>query len=156
MLPATNAETEDASPSGVLKTFIEAKKKRDVEAIKKTLSSDSLKVYEDMARQQETTVEALLTDNTGSILREIPPMRNEKIKGDVATVEAQVPQTGVWQEIPFVKEEDGLETRMDKVVIEAMKKVQETLREQIDEPSEPLPENDENTNQAGNKATNKT
>jgi hypothetical protein len=144
-------QTEDTSPSGVLKSFIEAKKKGDVEAIKKTISSDSLKLYEDMARQQETTVEALLTDNTGGILREIPPMRNEKIKGDVATVEAQVPQTGVWQEIPFVKEETGWKLALDKVVMEAMKKIQETLRKQIDEPSEPLPENDKDSNRSESK-----
>lgn len=126
---------EDAPPSEVLKAFIEAKKKRDVEGVKKTISADSLKMYEDMARQQNTPVEALLTDNTGSVLSDLPPIRNERIRGDTATVEAQVPQTGVWQEIPFVREETGWKIAMDKVMIEAMKKVQETLQEALERPA---------------------
>lgn len=140
--------TEDGSPSDVLKIFIEAKKRRDVEAVKKTISADSIKLYEDLAKQQNTSVEALLTDNTGGVLQDVPPMRNEKIKGNQATVEAQVPQTGVWQEIPFVKEEDGWKIAMDQVVMEALKKVQETLQKTLDEPNEPLPRENENSSQA--------
>ena len=145
---------EEGSPSDVLKTFIEAKKRRDVEAVKKTISADSIKLYEDLAKQQNTSVEALLTDNTGGVLQDVPPMRNEKIKGNQATVEAQVPQTGVWQKIPFVKEEDGWKIAMDQVIMEALKKVQETLQETLDKPNEPLPR--ENTNVESENSTNKS
>ena len=125
------AKPETASPSAVLKTFIEAKLKKDAETIKKTLSADSLRLYNDLALQQNVPVNSLLTDNTGSVLTEVPPMRNEKIEGETASVEAQVPQTGVWQKFPFVKETDGWKIAMDKIVIESIKKGQEKVDETL-------------------------
>lgn len=137
------------TPEIVLKNFIEAKKIRDPEAIKKTISADSLKMIADMAKEQSTSVEALLTDNRGMAAEDLPVTRNVEIKGDEATLEAQAPQTKEWQKIWFVKENGEWKVALDKAVIEGMKKVQETLKNLPNEPSESLPDNstDNNTNE---------
>lgn len=109
----TAVEPQTISPTETLKRFIEASKKKDVEAIKKTLSKNSLILTERSAAAQNTTVDELFKRDNPGIPSDVPEMRNEKIEGELASVEVK-DQTGGYDTIPFVKEENVWKLAFDK------------------------------------------
>lgn len=116
-----------ASPTETLKTFIEASKNKDVEALKKTLSKGTLGIIEETAKSQNTTVDELLKKDSGMPVKEMPEMRNEKIEGDTATLEVKNVVTGDFDAIPFVKEDGSWRIALDKFMQELMKKSREQM-----------------------------
>lgn len=104
---------QSASPTETLKNFIEASKKRDVEAIKKALSKNSLIMAERVAQSQNTTVNDLFSRENPALPNEVPEIRNEKIEGETASVEVKDPNGG-YETIPFVKEEGVWKIAFDK------------------------------------------
>lgn len=112
------------SPTQTMKNFVEASQKRDVEAIKKSLSSGSLKMMEGVAKMQGKTLDETIKegDTGGNDFKELPEMRNEKIEGDSATLEVKNDKTGEWDTLYFVKETDEWKIALDKSIEEMFKK----------------------------------
>lgn len=109
-----SAPSSSASPSDVLKTFVEASKKKDIAAVKQTLSKGSLELVGKAAEAQKTTADELLArGNSDMIEGENPEISNEKIEGDTATVDVKVKTTGT-DTIPFVKEDGTWKIAFDK------------------------------------------
>ncbi|HEX8736187.1 MAG TPA: hypothetical protein VF721_12740 [Pyrinomonadaceae bacterium] len=111
------------SPTEVFKAFIKAKNEKDVAAVKKTLSQNSLKMYEDAAKKKNTTLDEILIGDSGKFLKELPEMRNETIEGDAATVEIQHPVSGRWEKMYFVRENGEWKMAMDKFMEELDKQL---------------------------------
>lgn len=109
------------SPTETLKTFAAATKKKDAEAIKKTLSKSTMKVIEESAKQQNISVNEMLTKAEDPEGKDLPETRNEKIDGDTATLEIKDDVTGEFDEMPFVKEDGVWKIALD-VFMESMKK----------------------------------
>ena len=137
------------TPTDTLKTFIEASKKKDVEAIKKTLSKNSLTLAERSANLQNTTVDELFMRDNTALPNEIPEIRNEKIEGDTASVEVK-DQTNGYDTIPFVKEEDAWKIAFDKYQQAMMEKMRKEMGDS--ESNRSKPDGDPPTNAPANKS----
>jgi hypothetical protein len=92
------------SPTAVFKSFVDAAQKKDWDAMKKTLSKDSVSKMEDMAKTLNMSVSDLMKEDKKE-LKTVPETRNEKINGDKATLEIKDPDSNNWEEWPFVKED---------------------------------------------------
>lgn len=102
------------SPTVTLKNYVEASQKKDAEAIKQTLSGGTLKMIDESAKRQNTTLEEVLTKDAGNAYKQVPETRNEKIEGDAATLEVKNAATADWDKIPFVREEGKWKIALDK------------------------------------------
>ena len=122
-----NNAPQNASPTDVLKNFIEASKKKDVEAIKKTLSKGSLELAEKTAKQENTTVEERFKRDNPMMPDEIPETRNERIEGDAASVEVK-DRTGGYDTIPFVRENGAWKIAFDKYQQMMMDKMRDEMK----------------------------
>ena len=114
-----------SSPTATFKAFFEAQKKKDVEAIKKTLSKPSLALLEKAAKAQNKSLETAIGEGfaTGSPTEEMPETRNQKIDGDNATLEVQDTSTKKWETMYFVKEDREWKVALDKTMEELLKKL---------------------------------
>jgi hypothetical protein len=142
------------SPTQTLKDFIEASKKKDVEAMKKMLSKGSLELIQKTADMQKTSVDEILKKNDESSLKQTPETREEKIEGDKATVETKNPVTGEFDKIPFIKEEGVWKIALDTLMNEMIQKMTEEMKNpQINksESNTASPSANSNTNSAVNK-----
>jgi hypothetical protein len=112
------------SPTQTMKNFVEASQKRDIEGMKKWLSSGSLKMFEGLAKMQNKTLDEMMKEGkvSGSEFERMPEMRNEKIEGDKATLEVKNEKTSEWETIYFVKENDEWKLAFDKSIEEMIKK----------------------------------
>lgn len=111
-----------SSPTKTFKAFFEAQKKKDVEAMKKTLSKSSIAMIEKGAKEQNKTVDKALTEGfETSKTDKMPETRNEKIDGDNATLEVQNDETKKWDKVYFVKEDSEWKIALDKTVEEILK-----------------------------------
>jgi len=112
------------SPTRTMKNFVEATQKKDVEGVKKTLSSGSLKMMEGLAKIQGKTLDETIKESDAgeSEYKQVPEMRNEKIEGDKATLEVKNEKTSEWDTLYFVKESDEWKIALDKSLEEIFKK----------------------------------
>ncbi len=111
-----------SSPTKTFKAFFDAQKKKDVEAMKKTLSKSSIAMIEKSAKEQNKTVDKALTEGfETSKTDKMPETRNEKIDGDNATLEVQNDETKKWDKVYFVKEDSEWKIALDKTVEEMLK-----------------------------------
>lgn len=109
------------SPTEVVTILIEASKDKDVEAIKKLLSTDSLNLLDEKAKERKSTVEETLKRSNGILFLELPEMQNEKIEGDTATLEVKPKQASRWATLPFVREEGIWRVALDKYMENVIK-----------------------------------
>jgi hypothetical protein len=109
---------QPGGPTEVLNTFVEASKTKDVETMKRALSKGTMSLIEQSAQKQNTSVDELLKNEEGTLVRELPETRKEKIEGDVATLEVKNVETGEFDEIPFIKEGGAWRLALDEVVRE--------------------------------------
>src|ERR1043165_7223011 len=104
--------SKELSPVDTFKEYVKAVKRKDTTTMKLLLSKATMKMHEQEAKAQNTTVddivkrETLFTESQTSVT-----YRNEKIDGDKATIEVKN-SYGSWETVPFVRE-DG-EWRIDK------------------------------------------
>jgi hypothetical protein len=100
---------DQSTPTLAYKALYEAVKKKDPEAIKKTLSKGTLEMMETYAGMQKKPFNEViangLTETT--FAPKLPETRNEKITGEVAILEVKNEKTGSWEALPFAKE-DGI------------------------------------------------
>jgi hypothetical protein len=124
------------TPLETLKAYIQAIKKKDPTQMKMLLSKGSLKMAEDEAKAQNTTVdevikrETLFTENQTQV-----EFKNQKIDGERATIEVKN-SFGSWDIVPFNKEDGEWKIAKDRFMEEQMKKIDEDnkkLDEQINQ-----------------------
>ena len=114
------------SPTDTLKNYIEASKKKEIAAIRKSLSKGSLELAEKSAKMQNTTVDELFKRDNMAALDEIPEIRNERIEGDTASVEVKDFTSG-YDTIPFVKEDGEWKIAFDKYQQAMMEKMRQEM-----------------------------
>lgn len=120
------------SPSDVLKQYVAASQKNDIETMKRLLSKGSLALIEKSAKAQYTTTDELLRKEASVKIQNAPETRNEKIEGDTATVEVKNETNGEFDlKMPFVKEDGTWKLARDKYIEEAMKKATEEVNKQL-------------------------
>jgi hypothetical protein len=113
-----------SSPTSTFKAFYEAQKKKDVPAMKKTLSKGSLDMIEKAAKAQNKSVDDALKEgfeSPGAKSDKMPETRNEKIDGANATLEVQDEESKKWSKVYFVKEEKEWKIALDKTIEELFK-----------------------------------
>ena len=123
---ALSACKSGSSPTATFKAFWEAQKKKDIPAMKKTMSKGSMAMLEKGAKQQNKTVDEAITEgfnNPGVKYDKTPEVRNEKINGNDATLEVQDDTSKKWETMYFVKEDGDWKIALDKTVEELLKKM---------------------------------
>lgn len=123
---ALSACKSGSSPTATFKAFWEAQKKKDVAAMKKTMSKGSMAMLEKGAKQQNKTVDQAITEGfnaPGAKFDKTPETRNEKVTGNDATVEVQDETSQKWETMYFVKEDGDWKIALDKTVEELLKKM---------------------------------
>lgn len=92
-----------SSPKATLTAFVEAVKKKDIEAIKATLSKSALDIAKDTGGgNADKAINDALNENKGTIPASIET-KDEKIDGNKAILQAK-DADGKWIEARFVKE----------------------------------------------------
>lgn len=121
-------ETPNASmsPTETLMAFNRATESKDAKRIKTFLSKGSMQMIEKSAKEQNKTVDQLLTDGEDAVEDEKPSIRNQKIIGDTATVEVKNQVLGNYDEMPFVKEDGIWKIALDKFMEDMMRKINES------------------------------
>jgi flagellar hook-associated protein FlgK len=109
-------EPSKDSPIGVLKTFTNAKNNKDAETMKQTLSKGTLETISEVAKSNGATVDEFLKKGNTTPLNkpEMPETRNEKIAGEIATVEIKRSSTDRWRTLTFVKEDNRWKMDLNK------------------------------------------
>jgi hypothetical protein len=103
---ATNASAN--TPTEAYKNLYAAVKSKNTEAIKQNMSKTTREFAEQMAQMQKKTAEDMYKNGLieSTLSPNLPPMRDERVKGNFGGVEVQNPD-GNWQDVPFVKEDGG-------------------------------------------------
>lgn len=102
----------NAGPTATLKIFIDGLKERQPEKVKGVLTSNSLKMLESGARQNNMTVDEFIKSGKAAPPVEVTEYRNEKIEGDQATVEAKAGDA--WDKFFLIKEDGKWKVALDK------------------------------------------
>jgi hypothetical protein len=129
------------SPTETLKTFAEATKKKDAATIRKILSKSTMKVIEESAKEQNISVDEMLTKAEDPEGKDLPETRNEKIVGDTATLEVKDDITGEFDVMPFVKEDGSWKIALDIFMESMMEKIKGDMKK----PAPPSPTSKGNT-----------
>jgi hypothetical protein len=114
-----------APPSAAFQSYFEAQKRKDIPAMKQTLSKTSLAMMEASAKQQQLTLDKLIQkqlDNPAAKVDKMPQTRNEKITGDAATLELQNEDANRWDTMYFVKEDGAWKIALDRTIEEMLRK----------------------------------
>src|SRR5689334_2712677 len=111
-LAACGGPDKDRTPSDTFKEYVKASKKKDTTAMKILLSSATMKMHDQEAKAQNTTVDDIVKRETllAPDQTEVK-YRNEVINGDKASIQFQNAY-GSWETLPFVRE-DG-QWKIDK------------------------------------------
>ena len=113
------------SPTATFKTYFEAQKKKDVAAMKQTLSKTSLAMMDASAKQQQLTLDKMLEKQLAapsSAIDKMPETRNEKVTGDNATLELRNEDANRWDTMYFVKEDGAWKIALDRTFEEMLRK----------------------------------
>lgn len=140
--PTATSAPAAVSPTDTLKTFLDASKKKDVEAVKRTLSKGSLDIIEKTAKAQNATVDELLQRGNAEMLDDAPEISNERVENETASVDVKL-KTADSDTIPFVKENGAWKIAFDKYQQAAMEKMRREMS---------LPETNSSTSGGGGEA----
>ncbi len=120
-----------ASPTDVLKSYIDASDRKDLAAVKQTFSKGTIKMYEDAAQKRQISVDEVVKDQfelaSSAELKSKLESGKETIEGDTATVEVKDNSTGNLERIPFVKEDGAWKVALDKFIEDLMNKMREEM-----------------------------
>jgi len=145
-----------ASPTDVLKTYIEASDRKDLAAVKQTFSKGTIKMYEDAAQKRQISVDEVIKDQfelaSSAELKSKIESGKETIEGDTATVEVKDNSTGNLERIPFVKEDGVWKVALDKFMEDLMNKMREEMNMPASNLSKPDGGNSPNLNSNQSKA----
>ena len=113
--PGSTKETAgNNSPSETMRTYYNGIKNKDLDAIKRSVSKESLIQMEEIAELSNKTLEDFLISSDDDLPKTMPEMRNEKIDGDTATLEVR-DDSGKWDQVPFIKEDGAWKIAFDKL-----------------------------------------
>jgi hypothetical protein len=106
-----------ATPTATFTAYYEASKNKDIEAVKKTFSKNTLELFERQAKDRKTTVDEMFKTGMDQkpLTGKVPEVRNEKINGNDATLEIKDEQSGRWDTLTFVKEDGQWKIALDKM-----------------------------------------
>jgi hypothetical protein len=105
LILAACGNREPSTPVQTFQTYVKAFKKKDIKTMKLLLSSATIKMHEQEAKSQNTTVDEIIKRET--LLAEGQKgvdYKDEKIEGDKATLQFKN-SFGTWETMPFVREE---------------------------------------------------
>ena len=100
-----NAQT----PTDAYIMLYTAVKAKQTDAIKKMMSQKTVGFAEGVAGQQKKPVEKVYENGftATTYAQTLPKMRDERVKDDMGAVEVWNEKDNKWEDLPFVKEEDG-------------------------------------------------
>jgi len=129
---ACAVEPKPSTPFETLKSYTLAIKRKDTTSMKLLLSDASLKMAEQQARSQNSTVDDVVKNET--LFNESQSRleyRNEKIEGDRATIEVK-DSSNSWNTVPFVLEE-GVWKIDKQAIAEKMLEQDEMKNKELDD-----------------------
>ena len=91
-----------ATPSDAYRTAYDLRKQKDVAGLKKIMSPDITEFLTMMAEAETKTLDDLVNEMCDKPQADRVEVRNEKISGDIATVE-YLTETGAWKTVDFEK-----------------------------------------------------
>lgn len=94
-----SSEASGSTPTATMNAYYDALKKKDVAAVKKTVSDGYLKLIESAGVSAERAFQPMMERLPAAR----PATRNEKIDGNQATLEVRNEEGG-WETVAFVKE----------------------------------------------------
>jgi len=125
----SSEEEREKKPIEVLRQYMIAFKKGDVETMKSLLSKESIKMAQQEAQAQNVPLDEIIKEETlFSKDQTKVEYKNERIEGDQAQVEIKTPY-GDWEKVFFVKEDGRWKIAQEKFVEENLRKTQESLKE---------------------------
>jgi hypothetical protein len=97
------------SPTEAYKGLFAAVKSKDTEAIKKWMSKSTLGFAESVSKQQNNPIEKVFENGfTGTTFAaSLPEIRDERVKDNMGAIEVWNSKAQKWEDLPFIKEEDG-------------------------------------------------
>jgi hypothetical protein len=97
------------TPTEAYKMLYAAVKSKDAAQIRKMMSKDTLIFAEGAAKQQNKPVEGILENGfyASTFSAALPKMRDERVKDNFGAVEVWNEKERVWEDVAFIKEEDG-------------------------------------------------
>jgi hypothetical protein len=99
-------EQKPSTPLETFKAYTKAIKQKDTTTMKLLLSDASIKMHRQEAKAQNLNLDDIIKRQTlFSESQKSVEHRNEKIEGDRASLEVKN-SFGVWETVPFVKEEN--------------------------------------------------
>lgn len=128
------ADRTAETPSGALRSYIEAQQKGDIATMKRLLSRGSIEFIDKNAKLQNRGVDDVLRDETKVKIASVPAMRNERIDGDTATVEVLNETTGSYDLVyPFVREDGMWKLARDKQIESILKRANEAREKLVND-----------------------
>lgn len=91
-----------ATPTEAYKTAYDLRKKKDIEGLKKIMSNDIKEFLTMMGEAEKKSLDDMLREMVENPQADKAEARNERIKGDRATVE-YLTETGAWKTMDFEK-----------------------------------------------------
>ena len=106
-LAACSRQPAPATPLETLRTYVAAIKKKDTTTMKLLLSDATIKMHQQAAKEQGTTLDEIVQRETlFSSDQKSVDFKNETNEGDKASIEMKN-SSGVWVKVSFVRE-DGI------------------------------------------------
>lgn len=124
--------TRAESPTDILRQYVAASQKGDIQTMKSLLSRGSIRYIEEKAGPMKLTIDDVLRKETEVKLQNEIETRNEKIEGDNSTVEVKNPATGEFDiKYPFVREDGAWKLARDKYIEEELKKANDEINQKL-------------------------
>jgi len=97
------------TPTESFKMLFDAVKSKDTEKIKKMMSKGTLNFAEGYAQQTNQTVEKALENGftAPTLAASLPEIRDERVKDNFGAIEVYNQKNKRWEDLPFVKEDEG-------------------------------------------------
>lgn len=132
-LLACSGSPKATTPLEALKLYSVARKKKDVPAMKTFLSKGSIKMAEDDAKAQNRPLdEVILNDTLFPENVSTVEYKNESTTDENATIEVKN-QFGMWDRVPFIKEEGNWKIAKEKFADEMQKQVEDQMKQLDDQ-----------------------
>jgi hypothetical protein len=133
LLLACSSSPKATTPLEALKIYSSARKKKDVPAMKNVLSKGSIKMAEDDAKAQNRPLdEVLLNDTLFPENVSTVEYKNESKTDENATIEVKN-QFGLWDRVPFIRENGEWKIAKEKFADEMQKQVDDQMKQLDDQ-----------------------
>lgn len=138
LLVAACGSREPQTPVETFKTYVKAFKNKDIKTMKILLSNATIKMHEQQAKSQNTTVDEIIKRET--LLAEGQKgvdYKDEKIEGDKATLKFKN-SFGEWETMPFIREDGVWKIDKQGYADQLMKEIEDQQKGAFDT-ADPLP-----------------